>query len=385
MMKDDLNEAVYTLKRSAIREFSKLAAATPGCVRLTLGEPDYDTPEAVCNAAVQSLAEGDTHYIENNGSKALRERIAAFEHEQNGMDYPADEVIVTAGATEALFVALFGILNPGDEVIIPMPAFVLYEQIVNLCRGTFVPMDTSGSDFQIRKDALLPLITERTKAIVLNSPNNPTGCIYDAESLEAVREAVRGRGIFVICDDVYRQLCYREDYHSFAEFRELREQLLVVQSFSKPYAMTGWRVGYLMADRSVLERLELVHQFLVVSTPAPFQKACITALDTDPGEMLEEYRWRRDYVMDRLQRMGLRTVVPEGAFYVFPSIETTGLDAVTFCTRLVKEAGVAVTPGAAFGSVQHIRISYCCSREDLREGLDRLEGFLATLREEQAL
>ncbi|MBQ6583247.1 MAG: aminotransferase class I/II-fold pyridoxal phosphate-dependent enzyme [Mogibacterium sp.] len=378
-MKDHLNTAVYSAKRSAIREFSKLAAATPDCIQLTLGEPDFDTPEVICRAASEALEAGETHYIENNGILALREGIAAFEREQNGMDYTADEVIVTAGATEALFISLFGILNPGDEVIIPSPAFVLYEQIVNLCRGVTVPMDTVQDGFQIRRPSLQPLITERTKAIILNTPNNPTGCVYDEESLRTVYEAVRGRNIFVICDDVYRQLCYTEDYHSFAEFRDLREQLLVVQSFSKPYAMTGWRVGWLLADASVKERLELIHQFMVVSAPAPFQQACITALGTDPAEMTGEYRKRRDYVTGRLEEMGLPAVTPEGAFYAFPSIEKYGLGSEEFCTRLVREAGVAVTPGMAFGSDRHIRISYCCSRRNLREGLDRLERFLGTI------
>lgn len=375
-MSERLNPAVNSLRRSAIREFSKLAGETPGCIRLTLGEPDYDTPAEIRAAAAVALDDGETHYIENNGAMELRRRIAEFERDVNGLDYGPEEIIVTAGATEALFVSLLGILDEGDEVIIPTPAFVLYEQIVSLCRGRYVPMDTTGSGFQIRREDIEPLITDRTKAIVLNSPNNPTGCVYDADSLAAVRDAVTGRDIFVICDDVYRQLYYGREYHSFAEFSELREQLLVVQSFSKPYAMTGWRMGYLMADRSVAERLELVHQFDVVSTPAPFQKACISALGTDPGYMREEYRWRRDYVLGRLREIGMEVTVPEGAFYVFPEIKAYGLDSAEFCRRLISEAGVAVTPGFAFGSDDHIRISYCCSREDLAEGMNRLEEFV---------
>lgn len=379
-MRNHLNEAVYTSRRSAIREFSKLAANTPGCVRLTLGEPDFNTPAEVSAEAWSALKRGETHYIENNGARALRDAIAAFEARENGMDYGEDEIIVTAGATEALFVALYGILNPGDEVIIPMPAFVLYEEICKLCRARVVPLDTTADEFQIRRKALEPLITGKTKAILLNSPNNPTGCVYDGESLETVRSLVKTRPIFVLCDDVYRQLCYMDHYYSFSEFRELREQILVIQSFSKPYAMTGWRVGYLMADRSVKERLELVHQFMVVSTPAPFQQACITALAADVSPMLREYRVRRDYVIGRLEAMGLRLVVPEGAFYAFPSIAEFGIPSTEFCERLVREAGVAVTPGVAFGEDAHIRLSYCCSMADLEKGLDRLETFLRELR-----
>ena len=375
-MRDHLNEAAYSLRRSAIREFSKMAAARENCVRLTLGEPDFATPDAVCNAAAESLQAGDTHYIENNGARELRIRIAEYEREKNGMDYDADEIIVTSGATEALFVSLLGIINPGDEVIIPVPAFVLYEEIVLLARGVPVFLDTTGDSFQIRREAIDFLITDRTKAVILNSPNNPTGCVYDEDSLRAVRDAVSGKNIFVICDDVYRQLCYTDKYHSFAENRELREQILVVQSFSKPYAMTGWRMGYLMADSPVKERLELIHQFDVVSTPSMFQKAGIAALQTDPSKMVTEYKKRRDYVTGRLREIGMELETPDGAFYVFPSVAKYGMDSMTFSIRLLNEGGVAVTPGIAFGSDRHIRISYCCSMDALREGTDRLEKFL---------
>lgn len=379
-MREYLNTAVYGAKRSAIREYSALARRTPGCVSLTLGEPDFDTPSPIREAACVSLASHETHYIENNGIPALRQKIAAFEREKNGMDYDESEVIVTAGATEALFISLFGILNPGDEVIIPVPAFPLYEEIVKLCRGVSVFLDTASDGFQIRQERLAPLMTEKTKAIILNTPNNPTGCVYTGESLQAVHDAVVHRPVFVICDDVYRQLVYLEDYHSFAEFRDLRGQLLLVQSFSKPYAMTGWRMGYLLADSAVKERLELVHQFMVVSTPAPFQKACINALDFNPHELVETYRRRRAYILQRLREMELPVVEPMGAFYVFPSIQEFGLPSGEFCTRMIREAGLAATPGACFGTEGYIRLTYCYSDEELREGLDRLERFVGSLR-----
>lgn len=376
MIIEKLNAAVYEAKRSAIREFSRLARETPGCLALTLGEPDFDTPELIRLEARAALDAGETHYIENNGSMALRERIARFEREKNGMDCSPREVIVTAGATEALFISLFGILNPGDEVIVPTPAFVLYEEIIKLCRGVFVPLDTSSDGFQIDGAALRRKITPRTKAIILNSPNNPTGCVYTSESLAAVRDAVAGRDIFVICDDVYRQLVYTGGYRSFTQFHELREQILLVQSFSKPYAMTGWRVGYLIGCEGVIERLELIHQFAVVSTPAPFQRACIAALDYDPSALVETYRRRREYVLERLDAMGLEVTRPDGAFYVFPSIKKFGMDSAVFCRRMITEAGLAATPGFCFGAEGFIRLSYCCSDEVLREGLDRLLLFL---------
>lgn len=378
-MKHYMNEAVYGLKRSAIREFSKAASNVPDCIKFTLGEPDFNTPETVCAAAAQSIRDGETHYISNSGDAKLLKRISDFEKERNGLSYDTDEIIVTAGATEALFVSLLGILNPGEEVIIPVPGFVLYEEIIHLCRGESVALDTSRDEFQIRKETLEPLITDRTKAIILNSPNNPTGCVYDAESLAAVYELVKNRHIFVICDDVYRQLCYTEDYHSFAEFSDLKAQIIVVQSFSKPYAMTGWRMGYLMAESEIRERLELVHQYDIVSTPSLFQRAGIAALDADPGEMVREYAWRRDYVAARLTEIGMEFSCPEGAFYAFPSIGKYGLDSMRFAKRLLTEKALAVTPGIAFGSDSHIRISYSCSREDLQRGMDRLEEFVRAL------
>lgn len=380
MMREHLNQALYGSRRSAIRTFSALAKATPGCVSLTLGEPDFDTPLPVRTAVGAALALGETHYIDNNGAQALREKIAAFERGRSGMDYTPSEVIVTAGATEALFLALFGILNPGDEVIVPTPAFVLYEEIIKLCRGKFIPLDTTADGFQINGEKLEALVTGRTKAILLNSPNNPTGCVYTMESLNAVRRTVEGRPIFVLCDDVYRQLVYTGEYHSFAEFRDLREQIIVVQSFSKPYAMTGWRVGYLLADASIKERLELVHQFVVVSTPAPFQRACIAALDQDVSSMVEVYRRRRACVLARLTVMSLPFREPGGAFYVFPSIGEFGLSSEEFCTRMIREAGLAATPGACFGGEGHIRLTYCYSDAELKEGLDRLEAFVNKLR-----
>ena len=374
-----MNTALYRAKRSAIREFSRMARETPGCMALTLGEPDFDTPQPICRAVFDAFAAHETHYIENSGTSALRKRIAAFEAEKNGMDYTPDEVIVTIGATEALFAALFGILNPGDEVIVPTPAFVLYEEIINLCRAVTVPLDTTNDGFQINPAKLAACITPRTKAILLNTPNNPTGCIYNEASLRALRDAVAGKPIFVICDDVYRQLVYTDTYHSFAEERDLREQIIVVQSFSKPYAMTGWRIGYLLADASVCERLALLHQFMVVSAPAPFQRACIAALDYDPSPLREAYRKRRGFMLDRLAQMGLETVMPEGAFYVFPRIEKFGLSSSEFCTRMIRKVGLAATPGFCFGSDRHIRLTYCYSDADLAEGMNRLERFIRTL------
>ena len=374
-MSEHLNPRLRATKPSAIRAFSRLAADTPGCIRLTLGEPDFDTPAPVVAAAEAALEAGETHYIENAGSAALRGRIAAFERAR-GLDYAPEEIVVTVGATEALFAALFGVIGPGDEVIVPSPAFVLYELIISLCGGVCVFLDTEPAGFQIDGAALQALITPRTRAIVLNSPNNPTGCVLSEASLDAVEAAVGEKPVFVICDDVYRALCYTDGCRSLAERPSLRDRVIAVQSFSKPWAMTGWRMGYLMADRPVAEKLALLHQFTVTSTPAPFQRAAMAALDCDPGAMVSAYRRRRDYVTERLARMGLDTPRPDGAFYAFPSIARSGMDSTTFCERLVREGGVALTPGAAFGADGHVRLSYCCADGLLAEGLDRLERFV---------
>ena len=380
-MIERMNPALSGVTPSAIRRFSALAKETPGCMALTLGEPDFDTPAPVVAAAETALERGETHYIANNGREDLREAISAYEREHHGLRYAPDEVIVTVGATQALFLALFGILEPGDEVVVPTPAYPLYAEAAKLCHATPVFLDTTASAFQIEPDALAAVITPRTKAVVLNSPNNPTGAVLSLPSLQAVHDAIIGRGIFAVCDDVYRELTYGERPHSLAESEDLRSQVLVAQSFSKPWAMTGWRMGYLLGDRKVVQRLALAHQFMVSSTPAPFQRACVEALDTDPSPMVETYRTRRTYVLERLEAMGLPVVPPQGAFYVFPSVAEFPMGSEEFCTRLIREGGLALTPGSCFGAEGHVRLSYCYSNGDLREGLDRLERFISSIRQ----
>ena len=382
-MEHRLNPRLVASPRSAIREFARLAAETPGCISLTLGEPDFPTPPPVCAAVQESLDRGETHYIPNNGSPALCRAIAAFEAEAHGLTYGPDEVIVTVGATEGLFTALTGILEPGDEVIVPTPAFVLYQCIVGLAGGGFVPVDTAKSGFQLTEAQLRAAVTAKTKAIVLNSPNNPTGCVLNAESLAAVAQIAREFDLFVICDEVYRQLRYAPEIPQFStRYPDLKDRTIVVQSFSKPYAMTGWRVGYLLADGPVKRQLEKLHQYDVVSTVSFLQEACITALRQDPTPMVETYRRRRDFALSRLSEIGLPVVRPEGAFYIFPDITAFGLSSADFCRRMIQEAKVAAVPGFCFGAEGHIRLSYCCDDAVLAEGLQLLGRFVDKLREE---
>lgn len=374
-----MNQAVLGVERSGIRVFTQLARQTPGCMALTLGEPDFDTAPAIRAAAKAALDQGDTHYPENNGRPWLKEAIADFEARRSGLSYRPEEVIVTVGATEGIFAALFAILNPGDEVIIPTPAFGLYEYIVQMCRGVPVKVPTERTGFQLTEEALRSALTPRTKAVILTSPNNPTGRVYSQATLEGLRQVLRDKPVFVLCDEVYRQLCYDGPCPAFSAFPELRDRIIVLQSFSKPYAMTGWRLGYLLADAPVVEQIQKVHQYSVVSVPAFTQRSCVEALQYDNSREMEIFRRRRDYVWGRLQAMGLEVEKPEGAFYLFPSIEKYGIPSGEFCTRMIREAGLALTPGSCFSAEGFVRISYCYSDDALKEGMDRLERFLKTL------
>lgn len=367
-----LNRDLEPLRRSGIRLYTNMAKQVPGCILLTLGEPDFPTPQPIKDAAVAALAGDLTHYAPNQGYLPLRQAIAEYEGVEE------DCVLITVGATGALYTALTGILNPGDEVIVPQPAFSLYETIVTAAGAKTVKLDTQKDGFQITKEALERSITDKTKAIVINSPNNPTGAVYSRESLDAVKQAVLGKDIFVICDDVYDRLSY-DECPNLSRDEELRPQILLCQSFSKPWSMTGWRVGYLVAPKDILQRLLLLHAAEVAAVPTFLQAACVTALQTDVSAMKEEYRRRRDFVLSRLEDMGLSCPRPGGAFYAFADISRFGLSSDEFCTRLIREAGVATVPGSCFGAEGYLRISYCCAMDALAEGLDRLEAFLRKL------
>ena len=372
-----LNQNLTAMKRSGIRAFTELARQTPDCRMLTIGEPDFDTPAPIRAAAAAALDRGETHYAPNQGVAALRQAIAQFET-RRGNPTEAAQVLVTAAATQALFTALMGILNPGEEVVVPTPAFPLYESIITAVGGKMRVLDLTRTGFQITPDALAEVITPRTKAIVLNSPNNPTGTVLNRQSLEAVKEAVLGKDIFLICDNVYSSLSYG-DCPDITLDPALKEQVLLCQSFSKPYAMTGWRVGYLVCPEYVMDRLLLLSAAMIAAVPTFLQSAALEALNTDPTAMVETYRARRDYVCRRLDGMGLVYPKPEGAFYVFPDISRFGMDSAGFCERMIREGRVAAVPGSCFGAEGYIRLSYCYSDRELAEGLDRMEAFLKNL------
>ena len=372
------NRNLSGLQLSGIRRYTNLAKETPGCIMLTIGEPDFGTPQPIRDAAVKALAEGQTHYTPNQGVPELRKAIARYE---TARGYACDEsqILITSGATGALFTALLGVLNPGDEVVVPTPAFPLYRSIATVAGARTVPLDVSKTGFQITCEALAEVISPRTRAIVLNSPNNPTGVVLNRESLSCVKDAVLGTDIFLICDNVYDRLAPRE-VPDLSVDPELADRVLLCQSFSKPYAMTGWRVGYLAGPRQVMERMLLLHAAQNACIPAFTQWACVTALEQDVSRMAESYAKRQAYVCGRLREMGLPFPEPGGTFYVFADIRATGLDSDTFCTRLIREGGVAAVPGTCFGTEGYIRLSCACEMAKLEIAMDRLGAFLAHIK-----
>lgn len=375
----EMNRAVMAMQPSGIRRITAEARRIPGCISLTLGEPDFDTPEPIRARTKRALDENYTHYPPNAGYAALRKQIAAYENGRHGTDYTEDEVIVTAGSTEAIACALIAILNPGDEVIVPVPAFGLYEQLIAIAGGVYVPLHTEEDGFQITEKRLDACLTERTKAIIVTTPNNPTGCVLEEPSLSLLSRAAKARGLFVLLDGVYDRLIYRESIPHLMDDTSLKDRLIALQSFSKPFAMTGWRVGYSLADAPVTAQMLKVHASLVVGVSAFSQRGCEGIFDTDIEPMRARYRERRDYVLSRLAAMGLETVRPDGAFYVFPSIARFQMPSEEFALRLMREAKVAVVPGSCFGVEGFVRITYCYSDGELQEGMDRLERFVRTL------
>ena len=372
-----LNQNLNTLKRSSIRRFTNLARETQDCAMLTIGEPDFDTPENIRAAAIAAITGNQTHYAPNQGTPELRQAVADYETAR-GNETKAENVLITIGACHGLFTALLGILNAGEEVIVPTPGFLLYDSIATVAGAKTVPLDISKTGFQIAKEALDEHITDKTKAIIINSPCNPSGTVFSRESLENVKQAILGKPIFLIVDNVYNQLSFT-DCPDLSLDAELKEQTILCQSFSKPWAMTGWRVGYLICPEYVMDRLLLLSAAEITAVPTFIQTAAVEALKTDPAPMREIYRKRRDYVCRRLDEMGLRYPKPEGAFYVFVDISRFGMTSEEFCTRMIHEGKLAAVPGSCFGTEGFIRLSYCYSDAELEKALNRLEDFIGKL------
>lgn len=378
-MNIELNNEILNVEQSEIRKFNDYAKSVGAEVILTLGEPDFNTPEEITNACIKALQNHKTKYGPTLGFLNLREKICEFEQKVNNVTYTPDEVIITQGSTEALTSAFFTMLNPGDEVIIPNPAYPMYRQIIQYKQGKVVTIDTSSTSFQITKEQLANAITPKTKCIILTSPNNPTGCIYSDETLNNIYEAVKGKPIFVLCDDVYNQIVYSDRKPGFVKFQDIKDQIIVCQSYSKSYAMPGWRCGYMLANKEFCTHAAKIHQYMIVALNTFLQDGMIVALDYNPSSMVKSYKERRDYIYNRLVAMGLEVVKPEGAFYIFPSIKKLGISSMEFCKRFAEEYKVAIIPGYCFEADDFIRISYCVSMETIITACDRLEEFVKAL------
>ena len=377
--------AAAAMRPSGIRKFFDLAAEMPECISLGVGEPDFKTPWAVREAGIESLEHGRTRYTSNAGLKELRAEIARYLDRRMGLKYdPAKEVLVTVGGSEAIDMCIRTLVQPGDEVIIPEPCFVCYEPITTLSGGVPVHVACHQEDeFRLRADALKAAITPRTKLLIMPFPNNPTGAVMERADLEAIAEVLRGTDITVLSDEIYAELNYGLQNHvSIATLPGMAERTVVVNGFSKTYAMTGWRLGYACGPAPIIKIMTKIHQSAIMSAPTTSQYAAITALKDCDGEierMRNEYNMRRRLVVKSFNDMGLSCFEPRGAFYAFPCIKSSGMTSEEFCTKLLEQKHVAIIPGNAFGASGegYARVSYAYSVEHLMEALRRIREFLS--------
>ena len=376
--------AAQAMRPSGIRKFFDLAAEMPECISLGVGEPDFKTPWAVREAGIESLEHGRTRYTSNAGLKELRAEISRYLERRMGLRYdPMRQILVTVGGSEAIDMCIRTLIQPGDEVIIPEPCFVCYEPITTLSGGVPVHVACRQEDeFRLRADALKAAITPRTKLVIMPFPNNPTGAVMEREDLEAVAEVLRDTNVMVLSDEIYAELNYGLRPHvSIASLPGMAERTVVVNGFSKSYAMTGWRLGYACGPEPIIKIMTKIHQSAIMSAPTTSQYAAITALRDCDGEidrMRDEYNMRRRLVVRGFNDMGLTCFEPRGAFYVFPSIQISGLTSSEFCEQLLREKEVAIIPGSAFGASGegYARISYAYSVDHLQTAMKRIREFL---------
>ncbi|MDN5293860.1 MAG: aminotransferase [Eubacteriales bacterium] len=383
--------AVRRIPPSGIRRFFDLVAETPGVISLGVGEPDFVTPWHIREACIYALERGFTMYTSNYGLLELREAIARRMQRTYGLSYdPRQEILVTVGVSEGLDLALRALLNPGDEVLIPEPCYVSYSPCTSLAGGVPVPVPTRGEDnFRLRAEELEKHISKRTKVLVLSYPNNPTGAIMEREDLLAIADLVEKYDLIVISDEIYDELTYDGQHTCFASLPRMRDRTILLNGFSKAYAMTGWRVGYACGNPEFIGAMTKIHQYTMLCAPITAQMAAIEALNKGEEEMkkmVAAYNRRRRLVVEGLRQIGLPCFEPKGAFYAFPSIRETGLSSEEFCTRLLQEVGVAVVPGNAFGASGegHVRLSYAASTQQLTEALNRMETFLKKLKRQSS-
>jgi aminotransferase len=382
-MRSFISNRVQQVPPSGIRRFFDIAATMNDVISLGIGEPDFVTPEAVLEAGIASLRAGHTHYTSNTGTIELRTAVSRQLKTLYNVDYdPALDLLITVGVSEAMYLALTAILNPGDEVIVPQPSFVAYTAEVTLAGGTPVPIATRvENNFQVTADEIEAAITRNTKALLIGYPNNPTGAVLERETLEAIARVARKHDILVISDEIYDRLVYGIEHVCFASLPGMWERTILLGGFSKAYAMTGWRLGYAAAPPELLGAMNKIHQYTIMSAPTIAQEAALTALaqgEEAVEEMRQRYDRRRRLIVDGLNSIGLKCFEPRGAFYAFPSVRGSGMDDAEFAERLLDEERVAVIPGRAFGigGAGYVRCSYATSYEKIEKALERMANFV---------
>lgn len=383
-----LNHTLRELPPSGIRRFFDIANEMEDVISLSIGEPDFATPWHIREAGINSLQDKKTWYTPNAGLMELRETIGAYVKRKFAVEYvPKTEILVTVGGSEAIDMALRAIINPGDEVLVPEPSFVCYAPLTAMAGGVAVPICTKAENaFRLTPEELRAAITPRTKVLILPYPNNPTGGVMRREHLEAIAEVLRGTNILVLSDEIYGELTYGETEHvSIASLPGMQERTLLISGFSKTFAMTGWRLGYACGPAPLMQQITKLHQYAIMCAPTTAQYAAMEAMkngDEDVEKMRHSYDSRRRFIVDRLNSLGLTCFEPEGAFYAFPCIRSTGLTSEQFCEQLLRNEHVAVVPGTAFGASGEgfVRISYCYSLKHITTAMERIERFLSEIR-----
>ncbi|MCQ2539048.1 MAG: aminotransferase class I/II-fold pyridoxal phosphate-dependent enzyme [Acetatifactor sp.] len=388
-MRNPLSDKVVEIKPSGIRKFFDIVSEMKDAISLGVGEPDFDTPWHVRDEGIYSLEKGRTFYTSNAGLKELRQEICKYLHRKQGLTYdPMTQVLITVGGSEAIDMGLRAMINPGDEVLIPQPSYVSYEPCAILAGATPVIINLKAeNEFRLTAEELEEAITEKTKLLILPFPNNPTGAIMERKDLEAIAEVILKHDIFVMSDEIYAELTYTDKHVSIAELPGMQERTILINGFSKAYAMTGWRLGYACGPEDIIQQMTKIHQFAIMCAPTTSQYAAVEALkngDDDIVTMRTSYNQRRRFLMHAFKQMGLECFEPFGAFYVFPCIKEFGMTSDEFATRLLQEEKVAVVPGTAFGDCGEgfLRISYAYSLDRLKLAMTRIEAFITRLREE---
>lgn len=384
-MRDPLSKLIRTIPPSGIRKFFDIVSEMDDAISLGVGEPDFDTPWHIREEGIYSLEQGRTFYTSNSGLKELKEEVCRYFKRSQNLNYDISQTLITVGGSEAIDIALRAMIDPGDEVLIPQPSYVSYEPCTLLAGGTPVIIDLKEeNDFRLTKQELLDAITEKTKILILPFPNNPTGAIMDKEDLEDIAEVILEKDLFIISDEIYAELTYSNDHVSIATLPGMKERTILINGFSKSHAMTGWRLGFVVAPQVILDQMLKIHQFAIMCAPTTSQYAAVEALrkgDADVAKMRESYDKRRRFLLNEFKKIGIDCFTPYGAFYVFPSIKKFGMSSDEFAERLLREQKVAVVPGTAFGACGEgfLRISYAYSIDDLKIALARIEKFINSL------